>query len=670
MLFRISDMGGTSLQDGSEKPNLSAERGQTEVPETSEIEILARPRTRRPSRSTRLHRIDPVPAPEPARRARSATTVRTGRSPANHQHGWPSSSNHWSRPASNPRTAKAAAASAPRGLKGERRESGRLFPNLLADPGLRQELHASCHRCSYIHSLDAPWHGFFGGLFLDGVRPHPLSNLDSADIFSGSVQAEAAAQFLDITDAVGLYDFRHDSGGIHSIEDVVAPGLGLLDLDGDEDLDLVLLGGLGQPTGVSIFLNQLRETERLEFVDATERLGIHWRGQAQGVCAGDYNNDQTIDLLITAVGQNLLLKGVYGLETKTLEAFVDATAEAGVGGASYFFAGAEDRQGPGTIGELLGSMEQLPQSDPISEFSTGASFGDYDGDGDLDLMVANYVSVHPQLIQPRLADDPLAQYRAANYPPQKNRLYQNRGDGTFREVTELLGAQNEPSRSLDAMFVQIDMGRWPDLYVANQTSANRLYLNQSTARTAPAFAEFSDALGIADARSSAGFARGDVDSDGDLDLVVNNGHGEPSSMFLAFYQSDSLQQGIGRTHFEDRGTNLGVANDSQPWSGRGIQLVDYDNDGYQDLIIANGSAMPAADGLTCRPETVAVVAECCRATLCQCVRYRGSTFSAIVQCPRAGRRRLGQGRRHGSRSRSKQWPGGGSAKSTSATLAF
>ncbi len=429
-----------------------------------------------------------------------------------------------------------------------------------------------------------------------GFGSIPSRSMVRETTFSHASLVDAGVEFIDVTHEVGLFDFRHATNGIHSIADTLGPGLGLLDLDDDEDLDLVLLGGPVSPTGVSIHRNLFQETGELLFEDITAAAGIVWQGSALGVCAGDFDNDDVLDLFITAFGPNLLLKGV---RTENGIRYLDVTARAGVAGGEYHFVSAS----PGASGEVRAGPPPQASSGvtavSVPEFSTSASFGDYDLDGDLDLYVANFVSVEPEPDNgpSREFDD---RFIARRFSPQADRLYRNNGDGTFVEVTAAAGLSSRSMRTMSAAFLQIH-NRAPDLYVTHEFAANALYLNQGGHPDRPPFL-LAD-VGLDDVRSGMAILRGDVDADGDLDFLIPNGRNEPASLFLASLSSPgSFDEN--EILFEDRGHRYGLGDQTEAPLGRGAAFFDFDADGYQDVVVAHGLDRPIDGSLTCSPEPI------------------------------------------------------------------
>ena len=423
---------------------------------------------------------------------------------------------------------------------------------------------------------------------------------------AGQALTETAARdpgttFVDATARMGLgdfshgtWDFSHGTRGITSVHDTVAPGLALLDLDADEDLDLVLLGGPASPTGVSVFVNE--EGSNPRFRDRTAELGITWRGHAQGICAGDYDRDGDVDLFVTAIGPNLLL--VNRLAESRPEgateggrlAFEDATARAGLGGSEYHALMVSE----GTLRILPGAGGASTLEVP--EFSTGASFGDFDRDGWLDLFVANYVSFHPDMVGPD--ENPDAAFRTSR-PAQRDRLYRNQRDGSFVDVTEQLRLADPAGRNLAAACLQLDVeDDPPSVYVARQ-GGNKLLFASAPPGEPVALARVEEQFGLAGSGVGRGLAVGDADNDGDVDVFSSTGRGTPHALYLQVLRT---QSGPGPQRvFQDSSGAAGLAETTLDQEGRGAVWFDYDNDGWLDLAVAHGGDRLGEDGQRCTP---------------------------------------------------------------------
>jgi hypothetical protein len=372
----------------------------------------------------------------------------------------------------------------------------------------------------------------------------------------------AADWFIDRARETGL-DFVHFNGmtGERYYPEIMAPGVAVFDYDNDGDLDVYMVQG--QLLGVSktmadavfrpqspltdrLFRNDLTVapdgTRTLHFTDVTAASRIDIRIYGMGVAAGDYDNDGFVDLYRTGLDAALLLHN-NGDGT-----FSDVTAAAGV----------SDRDG----------------------WSVSASFVDIDRDGWLDLYVGNY------LIYAIDGDiDCLSATGQDNYCPpssyraQPDRLYRNRGDGTFEDVTRkaLVGGAFGPALGIST--ADFDGDGWMDIYVGNDGTANQLWVNQRNGT----FKDTALIAGVAvnasgNAEASMGIDAGDFDNDGDEDLFVTN--------WLA--QMNTLYVNAGGGVFEDRKGPSGLGPPSLAKTGFGTAWFDYDNDGWLDLLTVNG----------------------------------------------------------------------------------
>ncbi len=261
-----------------------------------------------------------------------------------------------------------------------------------------------------------------------------------------------------------------------------------------------------------------------------------------GVAAGDYNNDGWIDLYVTNVGSNYLLRN-NGDGT-----FDDVSAKSGC----------DDRR-----------------------WSTSASFVDYDSDGRLDLFVSNYVDFSIKGKVECFARTSAPDYCGPDaYKAVADRLFHNRGDGTFEDVTELAGIAKAYGAGLGVVAADFNDDGLLDLYAANDGDPNQLWVNQADGT-------FSDeamlsglalnAVGMAEA--SMGVDVADIDGDGDQDLFMTHLDGE----------SNTLYRNVGDGFFEDSTIQVGLHAASLPYTGFGTRFFDYDNDGWLDLLILNGA---------------------------------------------------------------------------------
>lgn len=386
---------------------------------------------------------------------------------------------------------------------------------------------------------------------------------------SGTPAAETSDTvplFTDIAAEAGL-DFVHENGrsGQRYFVEPVGAGAVLADFDGDGDLDAFLVQGhLLDPnavdsaaaktrTGGRLFRNDLETTDapdspsRLRFIDVTENSGLRAEGYGMGAATGDFDNDGRIDLYLTNFGANQLWRNVSSIDELRFE---DVTAAAGV-------------------------------DDP--RWSTSASFADLDGDGWLDLYVANYVDF--TLARHRSCRSPggrLDYCGPQSYEGEPDRLFWNRGDGTFEDITAVAGVLDSPSSGLGVVAADFDRDGRLDLYVANDLRRNFQW--QNLGGSPPHFENVALESGSAvsmlgHAQASMGVVAGDVDNDGDDDLFMTH----LSTDTNTYYQND------GHGLFYDRSAASGLGAPSLDGTGFGTALIDIDNDGWLDVVVANGA---------------------------------------------------------------------------------
>lgn len=384
---------------------------------------------------------------------------------------------------------------------------------------------------------------------------------------TGSFTAPRAAAewFTDQAADAGL-DFVHVNGmsGAFYFPEIMGPGVALLDYDNDGDLDVFFVQGqmLGAgktlkdalippreaqlPLRGRLYRNELAvhadRTRTLRFTDVTAESGINARGYGMGAATGDVNNDGCVDLYVTNVGPNQLFRNNCD------GTFTDISRPSGVADVGW---------------------------------GVSAAFFDYNRDGWLDLYVGNYVeySVENDISCTSVTGGrdycPPRVYRA-----QPDRLYRNQGNGTFIDVTAkaLVGGQFGPA--LGVSTADFDGDGWIDIYVANDGAANQLWINQRNG-TFQNTALLAGVAFSADGRAEAsmGVDAGDFNNDGSEDLFVTNLAGETNALYV--------NDGTGM--FEDRRASAGLAVPSLPSTGFGTAWIDFDNDGWLDILTVNGT---------------------------------------------------------------------------------
>jgi hypothetical protein len=336
-------------------------------------------------------------------------------------------------------------------------------------------------------------------------------------------------------------------------------GVAFYDYDNDGWLDIFLVNGTrleGFPAGSEPTSHLFRNNRDGTFTDVTVKAGVAHSGWGQGVCVGDYDNDGWDDLFVTYFGKNVLFHN-NGDGT-----FTDVSQKAGVAGNG-------------------------------KRWNTGCAFVDYDRDGRLDLFVANYIEMD-------LATAPVPESGPCLYksvmvacgPPGlqggKNILYHNNGDGTFTDVSEASGIlKANGTYGLGVLTADFDNDGWPDIYVANDSTASALYQNKKNGKFEDIAIEAGCALSP-DGKPQAGMgiSAADYDLDGNLDLVKTNFAGD----------TPSLYHNLGGANFEDATFTAGLGAHTQ-YLGWGCGFFDFDNDGWADILICNGHVYPEVEQL-------------------------------------------------------------------------
>ena len=414
--------------------------------------------------------------------------------------------------------------------------------------------------------------------------------------------------------------------------EVIAPGAGLVDYDNDGDLDVFLVQGAplsNSDPGLRIPNPEVRAagsfattsrstsdgTRTLHFIDVTDASGIVSRGYGMGVAAGDFNNDGCVDLYLTSLGPNQLFRNNCN----------------------------------GTFTDV---SKQSRTDDP--SWTVSSAFLDYDRDGWLDLFVGNYLSWRVESNTPCFTPSGRPDYCSPNvYQPQPSRLLHNNHDGTFSDVTTASGIGREFGPALGVSTADFNGDGWIDVYVANDGQPNQLWINQRNGTFRNTGLLSGTALSAhGKAKAGMGVDAGDFDNDGDEDLFVTNLTGEGNDLYVndgsGLFEEQSARSGLGgasrgytgfgtawfdidndglldtltvngavqtiealrrvndpfplhqrkllfknsgQGRFEDVTARGGAAFELSE-VGRGAAFGDIDNDGDEDVLVANNNGQP------------------------------------------------------------------------------
>ncbi len=377
----------------------------------------------------------------------------------------------------------------------------------------------------------------------------PGATVGSAQKAAKPAEAPASVHFTDIRKAAGI-TFMQDSTQTDEkyYLETMGTGVGWIDYDQDGLMDLYLVQSgetdaykPAHPLRSALYHNNGDGT----FTDVTAKAGLGGEGHyGQGVAVGDFDNDGFPDLYVTGYGRAILYRN-NGNGT-----FTDVTAKAGVA----------DEGG----------------------WSTSAGWFDYDKDGWLDLVVTNYLDWTPKdnLWCGERAPGYRSYCNPGNYKGQKTKLYHNNRDGTFTDVSEKSGVGTAESKGMGLVLADFNGDGWPDIVVANDTWPNFLFLNNHDGT----FTDVSLISGLAaseDGRFEAGMGidAADVDGDGVLDVYVTHLDFELSRLY--HNNSDAT--------FTDVTYSSGIGNKAMLLSGVAAKFIDYDNDGWPDIVQANGA---------------------------------------------------------------------------------
>jgi hypothetical protein len=358
------------------------------------------------------------------------------------------------------------------------------------------------------------------------------------------VTTRAPVRFVDVTRQAGVR-FRHTSGRSNRsyLAESMGSGCAFLDADGDGRLDLFLVNSSrlpGFPASGPHYPALYRNEGGGRFKDVTRQSGLQIDCYGMGVATADYDNDGDTDLLLTAYGGSHLFRNDRGR-------FTDVSRQAGVTGPAW---------------------------------GTSAAWFDYDRDGNLDLFICNYLKWSPETN--KVCGEKGLRYACppSYYPSTASVLYHNDGNGTFTDVTRRAKVDMANGKALGVVVWDLDDDGWPDFAVANDSQPNWLYRNNRDGTFTEVGVEAGVAYGLQGRqRSGMGVDTADYDLTGREALVVGNLSGEG----LAFYRpTESAGQ------FTDAAEAVGLFSASLPYTTFGTRFLDYDLDGYPDLLTANG----------------------------------------------------------------------------------
>jgi hypothetical protein len=405
--------------------------------------------------------------------------------------------------------------------------------------------------------------GDAGGI-ASGPVAAPIYDSAHRPITAGGQVKTGPIVFMNIAKKAGLSAWRHSAGTPEKsfILEAKGAGVALLDYDNDGWLDIYLvngstnaaLEGKAPSPQAALFHNNHDGT----FTNVAAKAGVTNDRWGYGAVVGDFDNDGWPDIYVTNYGKNRLYHNNHD------GTFTDVAEKAGVA---------------------------------LGGWSTGATFGDYDGDGRLDLFVAGYLEY--DIHQPPIAGTASAAGSACRYRDapvmcgprglrgERDHLFHNNGDGTFTDVSESTGV-GDPDRyyGLGALFADVNNDGRVDLLVANDSTPNYLYINKGHGTLEDMSYPSGYALdGEGHEKANMGIAAGDYENNGHL-AILNTAFSE---------DNDILYRNDGAGTFTDVSYAAGIGSPTIPFVGFGDGFLDYDNDGWLDLLIANGHVYPSVD---------------------------------------------------------------------------
>ena len=371
-------------------------------------------------------------------------------------------------------------------------------------------------------------------------------------------EVPAIPQFEDVSQRAGLTVSHISTPDQLYIMESMSGGVGFIDCDNDGKLDIVTVTGSTVEhyrQGGDLMVTLYHQDADLKFTDITKSAGLLRKGWGMGVAVADFDNDGWQDLYVTGYGGNVLYRNLGNCK------FEDVTEKAGL------------RAGG---------------------FSAGAAWADYDRDGYVDIFVPRYVHVDMNALPETHSDGAACTNQGARVycgpaglPGDSDFLFHNRGDGTFEDVSKKAGVDNSNHYfGMQAVWADFANDGWPDLYVANDVNPNYLFHNKHDGT----FEDLGLLTGTAvnsDGRmqGSMGADVGDFDHDGLMDILVTN-----------FTQEGiDLYWNRGEQGFDQISGSAGMLDLTRPYVGWGAAFFDMDNDGWLDVLVANGHVYPQVD---------------------------------------------------------------------------
>jgi hypothetical protein len=364
--------------------------------------------------------------------------------------------------------------------------------------------------------------------------------------------------FIDMAEQANLTVSHISAPDKHYIVESMSGGAGLIDCDNDGKLDIITVNGSTvdrYKQGGDLLITLYHQDADFKFSDITKSAGLVRKGWGMGIAVADFDNDGLPDIYVTGFGGNALYRNLGNCK------FEDATDNARVAAGG---------------------------------FSTGAAWGDYDRDGYVDLFVSRYVHVDINSLPDFGKDEKTCRFKGIpvqcgpwGLPGETDLLFHNRGDGTFEEVSKKAGVDDANKYyGLGAIWGDYDNDGWPDLYVANDSGPNYLYHNKQDGT----FEDVGMLSGTAVSsegleQGSMGVVWGDYLHEGRLSILVTNFAEQP----------DTLYHNLGKGEFADASWPSQIAKPTYPYVGWGTAFLDVDNDGWLDIMVANGHVYPQAD---------------------------------------------------------------------------